>query len=164
MEQYALYLALKSIIVGLGGNYKYSFNDMDLNGKNVAGIFIKGAEPSEYRAVASGKYYNYSSRVQILIQGDNNNSSLMDMLGHISKVRETLIVASNGIYNTTPQIKWIDGEIQYNSDGTLQGDDVYVRLNKVDLLGEVDFKGKTGQGLPKYSLNLKVYYSIQGGN
>lgn len=168
MEQYALYLALKNILLSLSDEFKYSFNDMDSNGKNVAGIYIKGAEPSEYRSISDGSYYNYISRVQLLYQGDNNNNSLMSMLILVSKVRNALIRASNRIYTTSPQISYMGNSIVFrnkNEPFREEEEEVKVILTKVDLLGEVDFKGKTGQGLPKYSLNFKINYSlIEGGD
>lgn len=164
MEQFALYLALKNIILGLGLNYKISFNYMDINEKNVAGIFVKGAEPSIYRSVASGDYFNFVSRVQILLQGDDNHDSLMLLLHHISKIKTTLIRSCNCVYNTQKQLRMLNGAVVYDPDGALSGDDVFVRLVNVDLLGEVDFKGITSQWSPKYSINFKITYSIQGGN
>lgn len=168
MEQYALYLALKNILLSLSDEFKYSFNDMDSNGKNVAGIYIKGAEPSKYRSISDGSYYNYVSRVQLLYQGDNNNNSLMNMLILVSKVRDALIRASNRIYTTSPQISYMGNSIVFrNKNEPLreEEEEVKVILTKVDLIGEVDFKGKTGQGLPKYSLNFKINYSlIEGGD
>ena len=58
MEQYILYLALKEMVNSLNNNFKCSFNDMDSNKDNVVGIYIKGAEPSTYRTLKDGKYYN----------------------------------------------------------------------------------------------------------
>lgn len=164
MEQYALYLALKLICQGINSTYRYTFNDMDFNKSNVCGIYIKGGEPSEYREIATGVYYNYSARVQFLIQGGLGNDSLMELLKLAGNIRNTLIQASNKVYNAAGQVKLVDGAVLYDKDGDIEGEDVYVRLSLVALMGETDFKGKSSQGLPIYSLNLRVYYSIEGGN
>ena len=58
MEQYVLYLILKEMVKNLDTSFKYTFNDMDSNSDYSVGIYIKGAEPSEYRSLKDGKYFN----------------------------------------------------------------------------------------------------------
>lgn len=162
MEQYALYLSLRYLINSLNANYKTSFNDMDLNKGGVVGVYIRGAEPSDYRDLASGEYYNYSARVQLLFQCENNQDKLLEMLGLISKVRSALVRASNSINPTLPVIRYLEREIIKGQPET-QEQEIKVRYNLTRLLGEVEFKGKTGQGLSMYSLNIKIFYNIEGG-
>lgn len=166
MEQYILYLVLKGIIKGLNSKYKISFNDMDENGVDVIGVYIKGAEPSQYRELSTGRYYNYSARAQILIQCDNNSNSLFELLNLATKIRDAMISTSNVIYNNIPDVKYIDGDYRkINKDTDAEGESVNLGLSSVSLLGETDFKGKTSQGKARYSLNFKIHYFINiGGN
>lgn len=160
MEQYALYLVMKSKVSEIDNSIKCSFNDMNSNKADVCGIYIKGGETPKYRELASGKYYNYSARVQFLLQGGNNKDSLMDIMSIASCLRNTLICDSNLVEDVNEQVKWVDGKCVYDPANTLGGSDIQVTLCKVSLLGEVDFKGKTGQGLPKYSINFRIEYYL----
>lgn len=162
MEQYILYLVLKDIIRGLDSSYKISFNDMDENGVDCIGIYIKGAEPSLYRELGTGNYYNYTSRVQILLQCDNTKDSLMKLLSFITRIRSTLILTSNLLYNIPPGI--IDENTAQNfNTNTTKKDEAKLGLSSVSLLGETDFNGKSGQGKARYSLNFRINYFIIGG-
>lgn len=163
MEQYVLYLVLKEIAKELNSNFEYSFNDMDSNKDNVAGIYIKGAEPSQYRTLKDGVYYNIINRVQFLIQGGLDNNSLMNSLRLGSNLKETLIRASNR-YIIAPSKIGVDedGQIKIQEDGeTLQG--LTVVLTKVDLMSDLVSLGKSEQGRPRYSINFKINYEL-GGN
>lgn len=164
MEQYALYLALKEMLLSISQDFKISFNDMDINKGNVCGIYIKAGEPSEYRTISQGHYMNHSARVQFMFQGDNSNDSLFDVLRVASKLKDSLIISSNTTKSTPKTIRWIDGELAVvNGDSEITDDEVVtVLMSLVTMLGEVDFKGKSEQGLPRYSLNFKIYYSIGG--
>ena len=168
MEQYALYLIMKDQVKAIDSNYKCSFNDMDSNAPNVIGIYIKSGGTPRKREISTGKYFNYTARVQFLIQGDNNKNSLMTTMQLASSLRNALICDSNLEFPVNEQIKWVDGKIVYDPEDMLGGNDISVLLTKVSLLGEVDFKGKTTQGLPKYSINFRVEYyckeEIKNGN
>lgn len=163
MEQYVLYLVLKEIAKELNSNFEYSFNDMDSNADNVCGIYIKGAEPSQYRTLSDGKYYNIINRVQFLIQGGLDNDSLMNSLRLGSNLKDALIRASNK-YIIAPSKIGIDGDgqIVIATDGqTLES--LTVVLTKVDLLSDLVNIGKSEQGRPRYSINFRINYEL-GGN
>lgn len=163
MEQYVLYLVLKDMIKDFNSNFKYSFNDMDSNEDNVCGIYIKGAEPSEYRTLSDGEYYNIINRVQFLIQGGLDNDSLMNCMRLGSKIKETLIRASNRYIIAPSKIgKDGDGQIVIATDGqTLEC--LTVVLTKVDMMSDLVNIGKSEQGRPRYSINFRINYEL-GGN
>lgn len=163
MEQYVLYLVLKEIAKQLDSNFDYSFNDMDSNADNVCGIYIKGAEPSQYRTLSDGEYYNIINRVQFLIQGGLDNDSLMNSLRLGSNLKDTLIRASNRYIDAPSKIgKDGDGQIVPATDEeTLEC--LTVVLTKVDLLSDLVNIGKSEQGRPRYSINFRINYEL-GGN
>lgn len=163
MEQYVLYLVLKEIAKELDSGFGYSFNDMDSNADNVAGIYIKGAEPSQYRTIGSGEYFNIVNRVQFLIQGGLDNDSLMRCLKLGSKLKDNLIRASNRYIIAPSKIgKDENGQIVIATEGqTLES--LTVVLTKVDLLSDLVSLGKSEQGRPRYSINFKINYEL-GGN
>lgn len=163
MEQYVLYLVLKELVKEFNSQFKYSFNDMDSNADNVAGIYIKGAEPSQYRTLSDGQYYNIINRVQFLIQGGLDNDSLMNCLRLGSNLKDALISASNRYIIAPSKIGCNeDGQIVITEDGqTLQS--ITVVLTKVDLLSDLVSLGKSEQGKPRYSINFKINYEL-GGN
>lgn len=160
MEQYALYLVMKDQVKTIDSNYKCSFNDMDSNAPKVIGIYVKSGGTPRKREISTGKYFNYTARVQFLIQGDNSKDSLMTTMQLASSLRNTLICDSNLVKDINEQVKWVDGKCVYDPTNKLGGSDIQVTLCKVSLLGEVDFKGKTGQGLPKYSINFRIEYYL----
>ena len=163
MEQYVLYLVLKEIAKELDSGFGYSFNDMDSNADNVSGIYIKGAEPSQYRTIGSGEYFNIVNRVQFLIQGGLDNDSLMRCLNLGSKLKDTLIRTSNRYIIAPSKIgKDVNGQIVIAKEGqTLES--LTVVLTKVDLLSDLVSLGKSEQGRPRYSINFKINYEL-GGN
>lgn len=168
MEQYALYLVLKDRVKAIDNTYKCSFNDMDSNAPSVIGIYVKSGGTPKKRELSTGNYYNYTARVQFLIQGSNSNDGLMSTMMIASSLRSALITCSNLEFPVNEQLKWVNGKIVYDPDNKLVGNGISVLLTKVSLLGEVDFKGKTTQGLPKYSINFRVEYYckevIKNGN
>lgn len=168
MEQYALYLVMKQKLNEIDDTLKCSFNDMDSNAANVVGIYIRGGSTPKDRELATGEYFNYTARVQFLLQGDNSKNSLMKIMSTASSLRKALIRCSNLGFSVNEQLKWVDGNVVYDPEDKLGGNDISVLLTKVSLLGEVDFKGKTTQGLPKYSINFMVEYyckeEIKNGN
>lgn len=165
MEQYALYLILRDIVASTGCMFKCSFNDMNSNADNVTGIYIKGAEPSSYRTLGDGEYYNIINRVQFLIQGGLDNSSLMSCLRLGSDLKNTLIKSSNKIINATDKIG-LDGDsrIILSSDVTAgqKLTSIKVILAKVDMLSDLVNIGKSEQGRPRYSINFRIHYEIGG--
>lgn len=164
MEQYILYMVLKNIIKEISNDYKITFNDMDDNGVDVIGIYIKGAEPSQYRELGTGNYYNYTARAQLLLQCDNNTNSLFKLLNIVTRIRSALISTSNVIYNNLSNIRYSDGcFIRVGDDNIVEGEKINLGLSSISLLGETDFKGKTGQGKARYSLNFKINYFITIG-
>lgn len=162
MEQFVLYFILKRIVDMLGYDIKCSFNDMDLNAGNVCGIYIKGSGPSQYREISSGVYLNNIARVEFVIQGALSNDSLFSILNLSDKIKRTLIRASNCSYIAPDQVKMSDGVIIYSPAGIDDGQDIEVILCKVDLLGDINFLGKSEQGLPIYSINFNIEYAIGG--
>lgn len=162
MEQYALYLVLKDIINELGIEQSITFNDMDDNGHNCIGIYVKGDIPTSYRNISTGNYYNYSARVQVLMNGDLSNDGLMGLLSNASLIRDKLVTMNNTVHECSDKVTILDGSLVYNRLDDVNGIGVVVRLSTVSLLGEVRFEGKNSQGLPRYSINFKIYYSIGG--
>lgn len=163
MEQYVLYLILKEIAKELDNGFKYSFNDMDSNADNVTGIYIKGAEPSQYRTLSNGEYFNIINRVQFLIQGGLDNDSLMRCLNLGSNLKNTLIRASNRYIIAPSKVrKDENGQIVLIKDEqTAEG--LKVVLTKVDMLSDLVNLGKSEQGRPRYSINFRINYEL-GGN
>lgn len=151
MEQYALYLVIKDLCKSLTDKFVFSFNDMDFNRENVAGIYIRGSTPSSYRSLMSGSYYNKSCRVQIILQGGLSGNSIIEMLKLSSNIREALVVLSNKRFDIP------DNPFA----GSIKGGSILITLIK--LLGDVSFVGKSEQGLPRYSLNFKIDYTLIGG-
>lgn len=219
VEQFALFLGFKSIIQELGLSFgSITFNDMNSNKSNVAGVFIRGDAPSEYRDVATGEYYNLAARVQFLMNGSIEKSGLMKLLSDASKLRHKLVKLGSSWRQIDGDLAFENGALIYKEnsfgDDTLGdgevgasvgnegvgevGEDaveggigvsgnaesgnlenleipnanasnVWLFISSVRLIGEVHFEGKNSQGLPRYSLNVKVYYSVverngKGGN
>ena len=148
MEQYALYVLLKNIIKDINNKYTVSFNDMDFNKENSVGIYIRGGEVSQYRDISTGRYYNYVSRVQFLLQGGKTVNSLYDVLSLASELRDRLIILNNTNHSIV-------------ADNKIIKDNLTIDLGLVKLLGDVNFTEKTSQGLPKYSINFKINYIIK---
>lgn len=152
MEQYYIYLLLKQLVKEMDDRYTITFNDMDFNKPFSIGIYVKQAEPSDYREVKTGKYWNIKSRVQFVMQGPNTgNMSLFSLLELASKIKGKLVTYCNSVWELDNPIK-----------DFIPTDKVELAISLTELLGDVDFKGKTAQGLPKYSLNFKIYYQIGG--
>lgn len=162
MEQFALYLVLRDLFKKWGVALSPSFNDVDSNGRNVMGVFIRSGGASKYRNIASGKYYNYSSRVQVLLYGDLSSNSLMDVLSAAGIIRNNIVQENNSEHLITSKFRFNDGNLVYVGSEEELSEDVIVRFARVSLLSEVSFVGKTTQGVPRYSLNFKVNYSIGG--
>lgn len=162
MEQYALYLALKQMLKDLNGEFKYSFNDMDINGENIVGVFVRGGESPRRRELKTGKYYNLSARVQFLVQGKNDKVSLMNVTKLSSDIRNTLSTTFNRYIRVLSQVRMVNGELVYTESGEeiAEEEQAQVLVISTSLLGEVDFKGKTAQGKPMYSLNFKILYTV----
>lgn len=164
MEQFALYLVLKELCKEMDTSYKYSFNDMDSNADNVVGIYIKGAEPSEYRTVANGEYHNIINRVQFLIQGGICADSLMNSLRLGSNIKHTLIKTFNK-YIIVPSKLGINTNGEIKVVGETEGEvleSFSIVLTKVDMLSDLVNIGKSEQGRPRYSINFKIKYEIGG--
>lgn len=164
MEQYALYLVLKEIISKLGYDFKISFNDYDINGDNIIGILFKSGSNPKYRELSTGKYYDYTNRVQLVIQSSYSKSSLIDTLNLIKNIRDVLTSSVlNNIYLVNT-LRCRDNKIT-DSITDNSGDEVYVGITKTHLIGDTDFKGKTSQTRSIYSLNIMFDYFIKiGGN
>lgn len=170
MEQYALYLYLKSIINNLGYKFKITFNDYDINGSNIVGILFKSGPSPKYRELNTGKYYGNTSRVQILVQSGTSKDSILKSLDLVSKLREILTtsIINNKYTITSSEVGQNSDQFssQFNLDENNESDDLgYVLVTDVHLIGDVDFKGKTSQARSIYSLNLLInYYYTYGGN
>lgn len=159
MEQYILYLALKEIVNSLNNNFKCSFNDMDSNKDNVVGIYIKGAEPSTYRTLKDGKYYNTINRVQFLIQGGLDNNSLLNCLNLSTMIKESLPAT----YNLYKNIAVKERDSKILNINIKDNNVVNLLIIKIDLMSDIISLGKSEQGRPRYSINFKVTYNL-GGN
>lgn len=158
MEQYALYLVMKDVVNGLNKGFVCSFNDMDLNKPNVVGIYIRGGNTPRYRELSTGGYYNYTARVQFILQGDSSKESLMSVLSLASDLRHAMENSCNLVIDVKEQLKWVNGKITYDPTNKLGGSDISVLLTRVSLMGEVSFKGKTTQALPIYVINTYIEY------
>lgn len=148
MEQFALFLVLKALLISIDTSYSYHFNDMDANRPFECGVYIKGGEPSAYRSVSNQHYYNNIARVQILLQGDNSKDGLLSLLDLVSKIKEALILTSNSYYN-----------IPADNYETFKNKKLMIISSK--LMGDVNFEGRNDQELPRYSINLKFTYNIK---
>ena len=165
MEQYALYIALKSIVQAIDSSFAYSFNDMDSNKGNVASITIKGGEASNYRTLAKGQYFNHNSRPQFLMQADLNEDSLQNMLSVNSKIIKTLMLASNTFIDVSSKLGITTAgdivKVTTANQTSLRG--LTVVILQVDISGDPVYVGKSEQGRPRYSINMRIKYGI-GGN
>lgn len=160
MEQYVLYLVLKNLVKKLNNEFKYSFNDMNSNGDNVAGVYVKGAEPSEYRALGDAHYFNIINRVQFLIQGSLDKNSLMGCLNLGSDIKKALINTYN-VYITAPSEIGYDDSKNITIDSKKITSTIDVMITKIDMLSDLVSLGKSEQGKPRYSINFKVYYELR---
>lgn len=164
LEQYALYLVLKDIINKLGYGFEISFNDYDINGDNIVGITFKSGNNPKYRELSTGKYYGYTNRVQFTIQSGNTKSSLLNTLNLIGDIREVLTSSIINNKYIVSSLRCIDGKITEDIDGN-SGEEVYVWVTNVHLIGGADFKGKTSQTRSIYTINTMFEYYVQiGGN
>ena len=161
MEQYALYLVIKEIAQQINNKIKYTFNDMDSNKGNVCGIYIKVAEPSEYRGISDGKYFNNIVRVQLLIQSDLSTNSYFECFECLSSVRDAIIGTYNVYRDVSPtKVGFSEGgELKYN-DGTEQLKPAKVIITNANLLSDIINVGKSEQGKQRFSINIKVSYKI----
>lgn len=161
MEQYALYLVIKKLIKDAGFSGSITYNDYDSNKDNVVGVIIKGGSSPKYRELGHGKYYGFTSRVQILMQSGLSKNSLINALELSSKVREVLTSdVLNNIYQPTG-IHEVQGKLKLiEKNSTEEGNIVNLGISSTHMIGDIDFKGKTGQTRSVYSLNMLINYFI----
>ena len=156
MEQYILYLVIKSLILSIDNSYTITFNDRNENGADTVAVYIRGGEVSMYRELSTGDYFNIGARVQILIQSDDTKSSLIKMLGLATKLKKGLVRTNNKEFQN------IDGLTDLMSAPfDCQASNLILGISDVKLLGEVNFSGKNTQGKPKYDINFNFDYYIR---
>lgn len=163
MERYALFLVMKDIVKEIDANIKCSKDDMDFNAPGSCGIYFRNGGVSNYRELATGEYYNYKANVEFVMTSGNDKQSLMNLMSNISRLRNTLqkycnVVVENG---SIEQLKWVDDVgIVYDPNNEKGGVDIIVNIAKTTLMSDVSFIGKTQQGLPKYTLDVRCDFSI----
>ena len=150
MDLFIVYLVLKKIIKDMNKDYIVSFNDMDSNGKNVIGVYIKGSAPSQYRRLSDGSYINKTSRVQILGQSSDDFDSLLNMISIYTQMEDMISVASGSIYTKEMLREYLIGDLRFKN---------IIILNTSINVGS-NYTGKTEQGLPMMDLNFDIEYSV----
>ncbi len=186
MEEYAIFLWLKNVFLkdehsDFFKNADITFNDMDFNKANQIGIYIKSGLNSDIRLLNSFAYCNESVRVQIFMQGnnedtsDNGKHSTFDILRYTDYLKRLLRFHIGNFINRGTDI---DFGIESNNkletlrkleDGSIVTDDypdsenldfVKILILRLDLLGDLNYVGKTTQGYPQYSLNFNITFNI----
>lgn len=163
MEQYIVFLWIKSLLKSLNSGIAVSYNDMDFNASNVCGVYIKGADVTRYRELATSKYMNLTCRAEIVIQGGLTSDSLFNCLDLLDKFRSTAVLACNTLIYV-PEVIYVNGGLSLASGAEEDGSAVYLFISKASLLSDINFLGKNTQGKPMYSLNLKIDFKIKKGD
>ena len=159
MDVYLLYLCIKKLISDINLNYSVSFNDMDSNGKDVVGVFIKGSTPSRYRALSNGVYINKTARVQVLGQSKDTYDSLIEMLCFFTRLEDMVSELGGVIYNTQ---SLQDTELLSKFEDYKNIENVIVL--RTDTITSSSYIGKTEQGLPMFDLNFEIEYGVTSGD
>jgi hypothetical protein len=164
MHQFGLYLWLKAVLQELNPALTITFNDMDSNGNNSVGIYVKGDAP-EVRTLGNMSYTNSVARVQLLQVCALNNTSLMQAQSVLSEFQDQVCsTASEAFELDTSKIGvGPTGKVVY-ADGSSTLSPAYLTIIEADAISDLLFIGKTEQGKPQISLNLRIIYSVQGGN
>lgn len=162
MDDFILYLLFKQIILSLDSEYTVRFRDVQVNKNNCVGVFIKGGEvDNSTRNLNNATYNRRSARVQVVIQGGDDEGTMFKALALKDKLRDTITRAYNDKYIVQAPLREDNGVLIYDSDVTNR--DVEIKLIRVNLLGEPDFKGYTSQGISRDIINFRVEYVIIGG-
>ena len=159
MDVYLLYLCIKKLISDINLDYSVSFNDMDSNGKDVVGVFIKGSTPSRYRALSNGVYINKTARVQVLGQAKDTYDSLIEMLCFFTRLEDMVSELGGVIYNTQ---SLQDTELLSKFEDYKNIEDVIVL--RTDTITSSSYIGKTEQGLPMFDINFEIEYGVTSGD
>lgn len=159
MDVYLLYLCIKKLISNLNLDYSVSFNDMDSNGKDVVGVFIKGSTPSRYRSLSTGVYINKTARVQVLGQSKDTYDSLIEMLCFFTRL-EDMISELGGVIYSTNTLQ--DTELLSKFDEFKSIENVIIL--RTDTITSSSYIGKSEQGLPMFDLNFEVEYGVTSGD
>lgn len=164
MHQFGLYLFIKTLLQALNPALAISYNDMDSNGNNCCGVYIKGDAP-EVRHLADLSYSNSVARVQLLQVCALDNNSLMTAQEVLSEFQSIMCFYANDTIKLDISKIGIDpttNKVVY-ADGTTTLSPAYLTIVRADVLSDVLYIGKTEQGKPQLSLNLKIFYTV-GGN
>ena len=164
MEEYALYCYIRDIIKNITSDFVISHNDYDLNGNNIIGVVTSGGMTPEYRNLKSGEYYNYNTRMQLILQSSLDKDDLFKLLELLSKLR--LIFSASCINQPTliKDVVFKDGSLVRYSDQLEEYSDCILTISRTGMIGEARFRGKTSQGKPIYVMNYNInYYFEQGG-
>lgn len=160
MEEDALYLVIKQLINSIDSGFKVRHNNLIMTEKNSVRVTITSGYDSGKRSLSDGHYYNRGSRVQVLVQSGDDLSSLHRAKYLVSKLIDTLSMASNKQYIIQSSLAWEDNELVYKEGVT--DSNVKVNILKSDKIGSVTFEGKTSERLQRYSINFNIQYSVGG--
>ena len=148
MEQYGLFLALKELLKGWGGQqFSFGFNDMDINADFDCGVYIRGDAPGEYRDITTGSYVNRTARVQFLAQSDLSADGNIATATFTAFIRNLLPLTIHETVTVTYK------DVTYD-----------VTIIKASLIGDVIPLGRSEQGRARYSLNALITYSVKEEN
>lgn len=163
MHQFGLYLFLKTLLQALNPALAVTFNDMDSNGDNHCGIYVKGDAP-EVRTLGDLSYSNSVARVQLLQVCALDNNSLMTAQSVLSAFLDQVCSIANEAFELDISKIGIGptGKV-ICADGVTTLSPAYLTIVQADALSDVLFIGKTEQGKPQLSLNLRIIYGV-GGN
>lgn len=165
MHQYGLFTWLKSQLLACNPTLTdagVNFNDMDSNGDNVCGVYIKGDTP-KVRRLSDMAYCNQVARVEIMQVCALDNNSLMTAQQALSDFADYVVTQAAVTYELDGSKVGIDptGKVVY-AQGMDALSPAYLDIVRVDALSSVLYIGKNTQGKPQVSLNLRIAYQVGG--
>lgn len=153
MREYLIYLYLKQIIDSLtDSQYSFGYNNLRLERDNYISIYIRSQDPSGYRVLRSGQYYNTRQRVQVLIQSGLSDESYMEQQVLATQIFDTFSLLNN---------KFFEIDIPDKLNKHIQGDKVSGVITLTTPLGSVQFDRRTTQGRVIQSLNFIIEYNLE---
>lgn len=158
-EHYVLYKLFKHLVPSEGFNIMY--NDMKLLEPNEGGFYIKGNQVSEYRDLETGLRKEKIANVTINVSGEDTRSSNLKLSSWLDTIVYILSQEHNMIYYVVDGIN-ADGEDDCTIYDTEQENSYYISIRQVDNLSDPIPLGKDKMNIPRYSLNLKIYYNVGG--
>ena len=165
MHQYGLFTWLKEKLQTFNPALTaITFNDVDSNGDNVCGIYVKGDSP-QVRSLATMSYGNQVARVEFMQVCSLDNNSLMTAQQTLSDFADSIVQEAANTYELDTSKVGTDpatGKVVYAQPESVLSP-AYLTLIRVDALSGVLYIGKTSQGKPQVSLNFRIIYSVEGG-